>query len=224
MGLQDACTALKSNCMQSSGWKLECCFSIDDHPCQGTSSPIDHLLPTPLLHLRLPFTLSSTPSPTSGIIPTTHQPTQPTPHPRISGHSKIDTIPRHDQPQPPRPIPKHGNRNNTNPSPVEDIPHPLRQALGFEVFAGAFEVAGFSLGRAGDVFEVGFYRQCWAAQEDVVEEGGAAGGTGEEEAGDVVEGVDCKGDEVGAVEGGGVAGGEGFEGFLGATVLVPESQ
>lgn len=131
--------------------------SLDLEGTHGSPSSIDHLLPAPLFHFRLPLTLPGSASFTSSS--TTQQPSHPASHASVRAESQPSTVGGHCQPAPPCPISEQCNCRNTRPGPVKNIPHPFRQTLGLEVLAGALEVAVLSVRRAGEALEIEFNDQ-----------------------------------------------------------------
>ena len=101
------------------------------------TSPVSHLLPAPLLHLRLPLALRGARlRHTSGV-----RVARAAPEAAVHAVQRVRTVGRHDDHAPPRPVANQGSKGNASIGPVRDVPHILGQARGVEVLAGALDGA-----------------------------------------------------------------------------------
>lgn len=175
-----------------------------------SQSPVLHPLSTSLLQLRLSLTLASRPTRdtlTLGSI-TTHT-SQALPRTRESREGQVSRVGRDHNPCVPRLVTDQCGENDAEPGPVGDVPHPFRQALGFQVLAGALQVA-IGVHRTANAFEPEFNDQ----SREVEDEPGEEATGGEEEVDDEEEQVDAEGDHVHAIEDGRVASCQRLESFL----------
>lgn len=173
-------------------------------------SPVLHPLATSLLQFRLSLALASGSACSTLALGSiaTHT-SQALPGARESRKGQVSGVRRDHNPCVPRLVTDQGSENDAEPGPVGDVPHPFRQALGFQVFARALQVA-IGVSRTADAFEPELDHQSREVEDEPGEE--AAGG--EEEVHNEEEQVDAERDHVHAIEDGRVAGCQCLESFL----------
>ena len=171
-------------------------------------SPVLHPLSSALFHFSLPLALPRRSS-RSSLGLSWHSSSQTLPYASEGGESQPRGVRWHSNPCIPRVVSNKSSQDDTEPSPVRDVPHPFGQALGFQVLAGALQVA-IVVSRTTDAFEPELDDQSREVEDEPSEE--AAGG--EEEVHDEEEQVDAEGDRVHAIEDGRVAGCQCLESFL----------
>jgi hypothetical protein len=173
-------------------------------------SPVLHPLSTSLLQLRLSLALAG--RSTRGTLAlgsiATHT-SQTLPRTCDSREGQVSRVGRDHNPCVPRLVTDQCSKDDAEPGPIGDVPHPFGQALGFQVLAGALQVA-IGVSRTADAFEPELDDQGREVEDEPGEE--AAGG--EEEVHDEEEQVDAEGDHVHAIEDGRVAGCQRLESFL----------
>jgi len=126
-----------------------------------------------------------------------------------SSESQPSRVRRHGNPRIPRFVPYQSSQDNTKPSPVCNVPHPLSQTLGFQVLAGALQVA-IVMGGTTDAFEPELDEK----SREVENEPGEKAARREHEVDEEEEGVDAEGDHVHAIEDGRIASSQCLESFL----------
>ena len=183
------------------------------------TSPVSHLLPAPLLHLRLPLALRSARlRHTSGI-----RVARAAPEAAVHAIQRVRTVGRHDDHAPPRPVANQGSKGNASIGPVRDVPHVLGQARGVEVLAGALDGAIGEQGRARLTLEQEVDEELGGGEDEVQDQRAAReGGAEEEGAQDPEEAVEGEGEVEGLVEAARVVGGEGLGGFLVVLLVLRE--
>jgi hypothetical protein len=173
-------------------------------------SPVLHPLSSALLHFSLPLALSRRSSRSAlGLSRDSSHARQTLPRASESGESQPRRVRRHGSPCIPRLISYQGGQNNAEPSPVGDVPHPLSQTLGFQVLAGALQVA-IVVGGTTNTFEPELDEK----SRKVKDEPGEEAARREHEVYQEEEGVYAEGDHVHAIEDGRIAGSKCFESFL----------
>lgn len=197
----------------------------DRHPLcfwspRTRTSPVSNLLPTPLLHLRLPLALrgGARLRHTRGIrVP------RAAPEAAVHAVQRVRTVGRHNDHAPPRPVAEQGSKGNASIRPVRDVPHVLGQARGVEVLARALDGAIGEQGGARLALEQEVDQELGAGEDEVQDQRAAReGGAEEEGAQDPEEAVDGEGEVEGCVEAARVVGGEGFGGFLAVLLVLRE--
>jgi hypothetical protein len=129
-------------------------------------SSVLHPLPTPLLQLGLPLTLTSRSNRSTLTLGRTSTHTcQSLPRTRESCKSQVSRVNRYRNPSIPRLVPNQCSKYHTEPSPVSDVPHQFRQALGFQILAGALQVA-IGVCRPADPFEPEFDEEGWEVENE----------------------------------------------------------
>lgn len=135
----------------------------------SNSSPICHLLSTPLLHLRLSLALRPRlwhPRCISKPLPRSHKRRVRQPN-RIHGHHN---------PQPPCPVSKHSSQQHAPVRPVRHIPHVLCQPFRFQIFAAAFHGAIGVVSWTAKSLKLELDEELWGGEEGVEEEGASGEG------------------------------------------------
>ena len=171
-------------------------------------SPVLHPLSSALLHFRLPLALSRR-SCRSTLGLSWHSSSQTLPYASEGGESQPRGVRRHSNPCIPRLVSNKSSQNDAEPSPVRDVPHPFGQALGFQVLAGALQVA-IVVSRTTDAFEPELDDE----SREVENEPGEEAARREDEVDQEEEGVYAEGDHVHAIEDSRVAGSQCLERFL----------
>ena len=171
-------------------------------------SPVLHPLSSALLHFRLPLALCRRSS-RSTLRLSWDSSSQTLPYASEGGESQPRGVRRHSNPCIPRLVSNKSSQNDAEPSPVRDVPHPFGQALGFQVLAGALQVA-IVVSRTTDAFEPELDDE----SREVENEPGEEAARREDEVDQEEEGVYAERDHVHAIEDSRVAGSQCLESFL----------
>jgi hypothetical protein len=184
--------------------------SYDSRSKPIPQSPVLRPLASPLLHFRLPLALSGGSSrSTLGLSWDSPHARKTLPRASESGESQIRRVRGHGNPCIPRLVSDQSSENNAEPSPVRDVPHPFGQALGFQVLAGALQVAIVVSGTT-DAFEPELDDE----SREVEDEPGEEATRRKDEVDQEEEGVYAEGDQVHAIEDSRVACSQCLESFL----------
>jgi len=139
-------------------------------------SSVRNLLPTPLLHLRLPLALRGARlGHTSSVLVARALESS------VHAIERIDTVHGNDKHAPPHPVAKEGRQCHASIGPVCHIPHVLSQARRVQVLAGALDGAIRKKRGAREALELQVDQELRRREEEVEEQGAAREGRAEDE-------------------------------------------